>query len=202
MAFSGVRISWLSVARNRSFARLAFGFPLGLFGFQPRCLFVSQQGLAVALHLFRITANGVGERLVNRLVETRHVIEVAQVWCRSALAPQSEHACAKSPVFSDHRRTNRNPTPPGRFRGMTMPALGHHSRPIGGLRLWISRPAAPPSDRTACPPPSRGGCLRLRRASRPVGRRPFGPDAARKRFPLHKNGFHVRQNEIRQAHSD
>jgi hypothetical protein len=35
-----------------------------------------------------------------------------------------------------------------------------------------------------------------------VSRRSRRPDAARKRFPLHKNGFHVRENEIRQAHSD
>ena len=29
-----------------------------------------------------------------------------------------------------------------------------------------------------------------------------GPDAARKRLPLHENGFHIRQNEIRQPHRD
>ena len=97
MAFSGVRISWLSVARNTSLARLAASAS------SSRCLFAGRQRLAVALDLFRITANGVGERLVHRLVEPRHVIEVAQVGGRFALAPQPEHACPKSPVFGDHR---------------------------------------------------------------------------------------------------
>jgi hypothetical protein len=30
-----------------------------------------------------------------------------------------------------------------------------------------------------------------------VGGRPVGPDAARKRFPFRKNGFHIRQDEVR-----
>jgi hypothetical protein len=34
-----------------------------------------------------------------------------------------------------------------------------------------------------------------------IGSRPGRPDAARKRFPLLENGFDIRQNEIRQAHS-
>ena len=108
MAFSGVRISWLSVARNRSLARLAASAS------RLRCLFVRHQRLAVSLDLFRITANGVRERLVHRLVEPRHVIQVAQVWKGFAVAPQSEHACAKRPVFGDHARqleTRYHPAP-------------------------------------------------------------------------------------------
>ncbi len=50
---------------------------IGRFRFPPRRLFTRQQRLAVALDLLRITANGVGERLVHRLVEARQVIQVA-----------------------------------------------------------------------------------------------------------------------------
>ena len=161
MAFSGVRISWLSVARNRSFARLAASAS------RLRGLFVGQQRLAVALDLFRIAANGVGERLVHRLVEPRHVIEVAQVWGRFALAPQSEHACAKRPVFGDHRPQLETRHHPAHFRGRTMPALSHHRRRSGGCALGFLGLLRRRSGQTACPPPSRAGCLRLRRAAPP-----------------------------------
>ena len=83
-----------------------------------------------------------------------------------------------------------------------MPALSQRPRPTGGLRLWISRPAV------RC---LIGLHVQHRRAedvfgfvahlSR-IGRGPIGPDAAGKRLPLHENGFHIRQNEIRQPHRD
>ena len=77
--------------------------PVGRFGFAPCSLFIRHQCLAVTLGLFRITANGICQRLVHRLVEPRYVIQVGQVWARFALAPQSKHARAKCPVLRDDR---------------------------------------------------------------------------------------------------
>src|SRR4029450_12157532 len=73
--------------------------PVGRFGFPPRCLFVSPPRPPVAVDLSRITANGLGERLVDRLVEPCQVIYVAPVWRRLAFAPKSEPACRKGPAL-------------------------------------------------------------------------------------------------------
>ncbi len=75
---------------------------VGRFGVPPRCVFVGQQHLALALDLIRITANGVGQRLVNRLVEPGQVIHVEQVGGRIACASQPEHARPQGAVFRDH----------------------------------------------------------------------------------------------------
>lgn len=166
--------------------------PVGRFGFPPRCLFTSQQRLAVSLDLFRIAANGVSERLVHRFVEPRHVIQVAHVWGPFALTPQPEHACAKSPVFGDHRpqlETRRHPALSGdddaRVKSSPLPPLGAGAFGFFGLlctglgRLHVRRRSAQDVSSVVA---------QLRR----FGRRPLRPNAARKRFPLHKNEFLVR----------
>ena len=49
--------------------------------------------------------------------------------------------------------------------------------------------------------PSRGDVFGFVAHFRRLGRRPSGPNAARKGFPFDKDGFQIRQNEIRQPHS-
>ena len=76
---------------------------VGGFGFPARRLLIGQQRLALTLDLLRITANRLGERLVDGLVEPGQVIEVAQVGIRGTFAPKTNHTCSKRPVLRNDR---------------------------------------------------------------------------------------------------
>jgi hypothetical protein len=50
-----------------------------------------------------VTAKGLGERLVDRLVEAGEILQVRQFRSGDALAPESYDAGAKGAIFGDHR---------------------------------------------------------------------------------------------------
>ncbi len=173
--------------------------PVGRLGFPPRCLFLRHQRLAVALDLFYITANGVGERLVNGLVEPSQVIYVAQVWGPVRYRATVGARLREEPDIQRPLPTTRNPTPLGPLPWDAKPTLSPRSRPIGDLHLsifgllravWSDRM----SDRRRAEISSASSRIRPGRPTH------HGPDLARKRFPLRKNGFDIREDEIRQPH--
>ena len=133
-----------------------------------------------------IAANRERERLIHRLIEPSQVIDVAQIWRWTAVAPKSEHARPES-SYSATTADRSNPDTAVPFpvgRGETRPS--HHARPPWLQRLSICRPAVRRSDQTPCPTPSREECVRHHPASRPDRRLPVG-HMPRERFPLDDN---------------
>jgi hypothetical protein len=74
MLFSGLRRSWPRIARNR---------------------------LARPVDALGVTADGLGERLIDRLVKAGDVVDVVDVGLRKALAPEAQDAGAQGAVFGD-----------------------------------------------------------------------------------------------------
>ena len=60
-----------------------------------------QEEVARLVDAFRIAANRLGDRLVDRLVEAGEVVNVALVRGRSALTPQTEHAGTQRAVLGN-----------------------------------------------------------------------------------------------------
>ena len=104
IAFSGVRISWLSVARNTILGAVR------LIGFPPRRLLVREKRVSGVFALFGETVYGFGKRLIDRLVESGQVVNVSEIRGRLTGPPEAEHACPKSAVLGDHSLQSQNQT--------------------------------------------------------------------------------------------
>jgi hypothetical protein len=60
-----------------------------------------QEQVARLVDAFRVAADGLRDRLVDRLVEAREVVNVALVRLRPAVAPQPQHAGTQRPVLGN-----------------------------------------------------------------------------------------------------
>jgi hypothetical protein len=142
--------------------------------------------------------DGFGEGLVDRLVETGHVLEVPDVGGRVTRTPQAEHRGTQRPVLRNHAAQGKpGRGGPSRARLTRRPGAGRAGLCLGPATSPIARSRSAAS-------PCHG---RLPAAS--ARRRPAVPRSLVRRqgarcharmLPLRQDGFHIRQNEVPEAH--
>ncbi|QHB28866.1 non-ribosomal peptide synthetase [Pseudomonas monteilii] len=54
------------------------------------------------LHRDAVGGDGFGERLINGLVETNHVVDIMGLYGHLKRQPQAQHACAQCTIFSNN----------------------------------------------------------------------------------------------------
>ena len=69
-----------------------------------RCGVITRSAISMC-----VAGDGLGKRLVHRLVETRNIAEVIQIGDGHAFAPESEYGGAKSTGYSETTSLRLNP---------------------------------------------------------------------------------------------